>query len=473
MPSSSQTSETARERPALVLAILCGAPFLAALDLFVVNVAFTRIGQDFAGHSLADLSWILNGYAIVYAALLIPLGRWADKVGNKRVFVLGLVLFTAASAAAAISPDLEVLVACRLVQAIGAAALTPTSLGLLIHAVAPQKRAFSVRIWATSSAIASALGPVIGGLLVEASWRWIFLINVPLGIVLVLAASRVVPDHRADDANTELDLGGAVLLALGIGALSMGLVEGNDWGWGSAGVVGSLVVAAVALAGFAVNNARHRSPLIPPTLLRVRTFVGANVTIWLFSASFAAGLLGLILWLQQVWGYSAVTTGLAIAPGPLMVPIFAIGGQALARHVPPGTSAMAGSLLWALGFVMILLSVGPEPSYATAVLPGWLVCGVGVGLALPTILASATAQLPAASSATGSAVVNMTRQVGTVMGVSVLVALLGTTSGYEATHQAFQRGWWVIAALAVAAAVVSPSLTPRKTADVTGAARRG
>ena len=454
------SQDAARTGP--ILAVLCGAPFVAGLDLFVVNVAFNRIGESFPSHSLGVLSWILNGYAIVYAALLIPLGRWADLVGNKRVFVLGLGLFTAASAAAAASPSLEALIACRVVQAVGAAALTPTSLGLLLHAIPAARRAFSVRIWAASSALAAALGPVVGGLLVQLSWRWIFLINVPVGVALVWLTLRRVPDFRAEHPERELDLVGAALLTIGIGAVSLGLVEGNDWGWRTVGVVASFLVAAVALAGFAVNNVRHRSPLISPELLRVRAFAWANVTAWLFNASFAAGLLGSILWMQDVWGYSALATGFAVAPGPLMVPLFALGGQALTRRVPAGVLVAIGSTLWAVGSVLMLASVGPQRNYAADLLPAWLICGIGVGLALPTILASAAAQLPPARSATGSAVVSMTRQVGMVVGISGLVALLGSPVGYAATHQAFTRVWWSVAVVALLAAGAALNLSPRR-----------
>ena len=173
----------------LVLTVLCAAAFMASLDLFVVNVAFTAIGRDFHGSPLADLSWILNAYAITYAALLVPLGRLADRYGRKAGFLLGLGLFTLASAACAASPNLWFLIVCRVLQAAGAAALTPTSLGLLITSTEPQHRARAVRIWASSGALASAFGPVVGGLLVEAAWQWVFLINVPVG-VLALALVR-------------------------------------------------------------------------------------------------------------------------------------------------------------------------------------------------------------------------------------------------------------------------------------------
>ncbi|AKE88606.1 MULTISPECIES: MFS transporter [Rhodococcus] len=452
----SQSQVSVRIGP--LLAVLSGAPFVASLDLFVLNVALGDIGTSYPGSSLGELSWVLSGYAIVYAALLVPLGRWADRIGRRRGFLAGLGLFTVASAACALSPSLWVLVICRLFQAVGAAALTPASLGLLVSAVPEARRAGAVRIWAATGAAAAAFGPVVGGLLVEVSWRWAFLINVPIGILLLAVARRVVPDIRPVDSGTRLDLAGAALLTLGIGALALGLVQGPEWGWADVRILAAFVVAAGALLLFAHVNARHPAPLIEPSLLAVRSFSWSNVTALIFSATFAAGLLANVLWVQQVWGYSALRTGLAVAPGPLMVPLFAAVGQVLARRFTPGAIAAAGCVLWGAGAGLVLATVGPEPEYATALLPGWLIGGVGVGLALPTILSAATAQLPPARTATGSAIVTMSRQLGTVLGISVLVAILG--AGDDAVS-AFRFSWWTIAAVAVVAALAAGGMTPR------------
>ncbi|NGP08210.1 MFS transporter [Rhodococcus sp. 14C212] len=441
-----------------LLAVLSGAPFVASLDLFVLNVALGDIGTSYPGSSLGELSWVLSGYAIVYAALLVPLGRWADRIGRRRGFLVGLGLFTAASAACALSPSLWVLVVCRLFQAVGAAALTPAALGLLVSAVPEARRAGAVRIWAATGAAAAAFGPVVGGLLVEVSWRWAFLINVPIGILLLVVALRVVPDLRPVDTGARLDLAGAALLTLGIGALALGLVQGPEWGWADVRIVAAFVVAVGALLLFAHVDARHPAPLIEPSLLAVRPFSWSNVTALIFSATFAAGLLANVLWVQQVWGYSALRTGLAVAPGPLMVPLFAAVGQVLARRFTPGAIAAAGCVLWGAGAGLVLATVGPEPEYVTALLPGWLLGGVGVGLALPTILSAATAQLPPARTATGSAIVTMSRQLGTVLGISVLVAILG--AGDDAVS-AFRFSWWTIAAVAVVAALAAGGMNPR------------
>lgn len=456
MVNTSQSRERTRIGPLLV--VLSGSAFMASLDLFVVNVAFPDIAASYPGHSLGALSWVLNGYAIVYAALLVPLGRWADRVGRTRGFLVGLAVFTVASAACALSPSLEWLVGFRLLQAAGAAALTPASLGLLIATVADDRRAGAVRAWAASGAAAAALGPVVGGFLVEASWQCVFLINIPIGVALLWAAVRILPRDRPTDGGRRPDPVGAVLLAIGVGVLSLALVQAPDWGWSDQRVLTSLAISAVAVAWFARRVRTHSSPLIDPDLLRIRSFAWSNVTALMFSATFAAGLLVTVLWLQQVWGYSALVTGLAIAPGPLIVPAFAAVGQALAGRLRAGTVTAIGSLLWAAGAVLVLTSVETEANYAAGLLPGWIIGGMGVGLALPTILSRATADLPPTQSATGSAVVNMSRQIGTVLGVSALVAVLGDT----ATLAAFQRGWWLIAAVGLLAAIAALGMNYRK-----------
>ena len=444
-----------------VLVVLSVAAFMASLDMFIVNVAFPAIARDFSGSSLADLSWVLNGYAVLYAALLVPLGRLADRYGRLAGFLGGLTLFTVASAACAASQSLWQLVLFRGLQAIGAAALTPTSLGLLLAATPAERRVRAVRTWAAIGALAAAFGPVVGGLLVQASWRWVFIVNVPIGIVGVIAARRLVPDSR-DLAVTRIpDLLGSGLVAIGIGALALGLVKGPDWGWTSYGVLGALTVAVVATAGFWVRSSRHPLPVVELALLRVRAFAWSNVTAVLFSVAFAGGLLAAVLWLQDVWHWSSVKTGLGLAPGPLMVPVFAAVAQRLSARVPVGVLAAAGCLAFGAGTAIVAASVGASSSYASDFLPGWLVGGIGVGLAFPTIISAATADLPPARSATGSAIVTMARQVGLVLGVSALVAVIGSPHGFPAVHAAFRDAWWVLTAVALAASATAIGMTPR------------
>ncbi|MEU0508784.1 DHA2 family efflux MFS transporter permease subunit [Amycolatopsis sp. NPDC006125] len=452
-----------RQRDTAIVVVLCLAAFMAMLDVFVVNVAFTDIGASFAGSSLADLSWVLNAYTIVYAALLIPAGRLADRHGRKAGFLVGLTVFTLASVGCAMAPGLWWLVAFRVLQAAGAAALTPASLGLLLTALPPERRAGAVKVWATTSSFAAALGPVVGGALVELSWNWVFLINVPVGVVAFAAAVHLVPESRDESVTRLPDVLGAVVLAVAIGALALGLVKGGEWGWVS---VAALVAFGVAVAGIAllvVRVLRHPAPVVEPSLFRVPAFVWANVTAVVFCTAFGALFPSVVLWLENVAGYSAIATGVAILPGPLMVPIFAMVGQRLARRMPVGLLVAVGNLVFCLGAVMLAWNASAQARFATDVLPGWIVTGVGIGLALPSLMAAATASLPPAQAATGSAVVNTGRQLGYVLGVAVLVAVLGTLDTPDpGTTTGFAGAWWFIAAAAGLGAITALGLTPRR-----------
>ncbi|MEU7864692.1 MFS transporter [Nonomuraea sp. NPDC049141] len=448
-------------RPGAVTFVLCAAAFMAMLDVFVVNVAFTAIGAAYRGSSLADLSWVLNGYTIVYAALLIPAGRLADRHGRKTAFLTGLALFTAASAACAAAPSLWWLVAFRVLQAAGAAALTPASLGLLLTVLPAERRTGAVKIWATTSSFAAAIGPVAGGALVQLSWHWVFLINVPIGIAVIAAAWRLIPDTGVASPVPMPDLLGVAVLAAAVGALSLGLVQGGAWGWTDALTIAALAAAAAGIGVFARRTARHPAPVIDPALLRVPSFVWANATALVFCTAFGATFPAIVLWLEHAAGYSAIQTGLAILPGPLMVPLFAVVGQRLARRVPLGALVAAGNLLFCAGALLLAAGASADVRYTTQVLPGWIVIGVGIGLALPTMIAAATAGLPPAQAATGSGVVNTSRQLGYVLGVAILVAVLGTLD-LPATHlqETFRHGWWFIAGTAALSAATALGITP-------------
>ena len=298
-----------------VLIVVTAGAFLANLDLFIVNIAFPAIRADFPGASLSGLSWVLNGYAIVFAALLVPAGRLADLVGRKRIFLGGLGIFLVASVLCASAPGPWLLVAARVVQAVGAALMIPSSLALLLPEFPPERRAAAVGLWTAGAALAATLGPTIRGLLVTASWRWVFLVNIPLGGLTAIAAVRILRESRDPDRGRLPDLPGAALLCLGIGALALGIVEGSEWGWTSPAFVGVEALALVSLLVFARRSARHPAPVVEPELLRPRATRAANASVFLFSMAFFAILLGSTLFMTEIWGYSVLQAGLGIAPG--------------------------------------------------------------------------------------------------------------------------------------------------------------
>jgi EmrB/QacA subfamily drug resistance transporter len=434
--------------------LVCAGVVLASLDLFIVNVALPRIAQDLGAANLSELSWVLNGYAIVYASLLVFFGRLADRYRRDRAFLLGVAVFTAASAACAASTSVAMLVGFRLVQAAGAALLTPTSLGLVLASYEPERRQGAVRAWTAVGGLAAAIGPVVGGLLVAASWRWVFLVNVPIGIVALAVGWRrlpAVPGHAIERP----DPLGVVLVTAGVGLLTFGLVKGSSWGWGSA-QTGLVLAGAVVLLGlFVLHCLRSRAPLVHPELFRSRRFTGASIVAIFFSTAFAAMLLSIVLWEQGVWGWSPLRAGLAIAPGPLMVPLmsFLVAGR-LIRRFGPAVVMGLGSVVFAAGVAWWALAATTTPDYVSGILGGMILGGAGVGLTLPTMMSTAAGSLPPKAFATGSGVINMIRQTGLALGVAVLVAVLGTDGTHgTAPLAAFQHAWWVTAAIAVAGVI--------------------
>jgi EmrB/QacA subfamily drug resistance transporter len=444
--------------PNLVLFIVCAGVAMASLDLFIVNVALPQMGKDFGAHGLGGLSWVLNAYAIVYAALLVLFGRLADRYRRDRGFLVGVAAFTAASAACAAATSLPMLIAFRVLQAAGAALLTPTSLGLILASFPAERRQSAVRTWTAVGGFAAALGPAVGGVLVEASWRWVFLVNVPIGLAALVAGWRLLPNVPGHPIRRP-DALGALLITAGVAALALGLVEGGSWGWGDSRTIGVLALSVAGLGLFAAHTARSGNPLVDRALFKVRPFTGASAVAVVFSMAFGAMLLSRVLWAQDVWHWSALATGFSIVPGPIMVPFFSflIAGRLIARFGPAFVIA-AGSTLFAVGMLWMALAAGLHPDYVRDVLGGMILSGAGVGLTLPTLMGTAAGSLPPSAFATGSAVVNMLRQVGLAIGVAVFIAVLGSPASPAATLAAYQRAWIVTAAIALAGAVVALAL---------------
>ncbi|MBV9813233.1 MAG: MFS transporter [Acetobacteraceae bacterium] len=438
-----------RGRPATpngVLAIVCVAICLANLDLFIVNVALPDMARSLGGAALDAMSWVLNGYAIAYAALLVFFGRLAERHRRDLSFLWGVGLFTLASAACAAADSVPMLVGFRVVQAAGAALMTPTSLGLLLASFPPDRRAGAVRVWTALGGFAAALGPLLGGALLTLSWRWIFLVNVPAGLIAIaigLWKLPRVPGHDAPRPNAAA----ALLVTLGIAALVLAIVKGNDWGWSSAATGGSVLVAALCLALFVRHCLRSANPFVDPALFRNRRFTGATLVMAPYSVAFGGMLLSVALWEQSAWHWSALQTGLAIAPGPLLVPITSLlfGGRLLRRF---GAAAVltAGICCFMDGLILYALGLGLAANGALAAL-GMVPTGIGVGLTFPTLMGVGTSALPAASLATGSGVINMTRQAALAVGVAIFVAIVGPARDASERLAAFDLGWWVLAAI--------------------------
>jgi EmrB/QacA subfamily drug resistance transporter len=453
------TARLSARQVSAIVGVLSLAVFMSSLDLFIVNLAFPYIGREYAGTSLSSLSWVLNAYTIVFAAVLVPAGRWADRVGRRRLFVVGLICFVVGSALCGLAPGVAALIAARVVQAAGAGLMVPASLSLLLAAVPAQDRSRAIGTWSAVGALGAALGPVIGGSLVQLSWRWVFWINIPVGLVAILLASRVVPESQDDRIQGRPDVIGAGLLAASVGLVAFALVEAPGWGWGSASFIGLLVAALACGAAMVARSRRHHAPVIELGLLRSRTFSGAFASSILYYAAFGAFVLNMVEFLTGVWHYSAVRAGLAIGPGPLMVLPFArlVAPWLAARIGGPGRVAVIGCAVNAGAQLLWLSQMQAHSAYLTHLLPAQLLGGAGVGLTIPSLLGAGTASLPPARFGTGSGILNMARQVGTVLGVAGLVAILSHVDPLDLLAS-YRHGVMLITAFFAAAGIVSAAL---------------
>src|SRR5215471_14829335 len=429
----SQTAPTpagSGRRVTAIVGVLALAVFMSSLDLFIVNLAFPYIGQQYPGTSLGSLSWVLNAYTIVFAAVLVPAGRWADRVGRRRVLISGLATFVLGSVLCGVAPGVAALIAARIIQAAGAGLMVPASLSLVLAAVPPRARPQALGTWSAFGALGAALGPVIGGSLVQLNWRWVFWINVPVGLAAIVLAYRVVPESKDEQAGGRPDIIGAGLLAAAVGLVALALVKAPDWGWGSARFLGLLALSAVCGTAMVFRSRRHHSPVIELELLRSRTFSGAFTASILYYAGFGAFVLSTVEFLTGVWHYSAVEAGLAIAPGPLMVLPFArvVAPRLAARLGGPGRVAVIGCLVNVGGMALWLTQIQAQSAYLTHLLPAQLIGGAGVGLTIPSLLGAGSLSLSPDRFGTGSGILNMARQVGTVLGVAALVAILARVS---------------------------------------------
>ena len=462
-----------RGRTAALVVVL--AVFMTNLDLWIVNVALPAMASSFStAHgpaSLSSLSWVLNGYALTLAAFLVVMGRLGDRIGQRPVFLWGVTLFTVASVVCALAPTLPVLVAARVVQAVGAAAQLPTSLALLLAAVPADRRTGATRSWAAVGGLAAAAGPVVGGLLVQVDWRWVFLVNLPIGILTVVTGLVVLPRPGAREAGRLPDLVGALLVTVAVAALSGALVQAPVWGWTSARTLALLAVALVAGGWFVRRSARHASPLLELSLLRLPRFGLAAAGTALFGVAFALMLLSNVLWCQEVWHWTALRTGIALVPGPALVPVVTVLTARVVRRVGHGPLVLAGGVLFAAGLVYRVLFVSVVPDYLRDLLPSMVLSGAGVGLALGTLMAAGVQSLPGNRAATGSALVNSVRQVASTVGVAVLVTILGGSVGAGALTD-FRVAWTVGAVLSLATAAVG-FLLARAPADAPAAVPAG
>ncbi|HEV7641797.1 MAG TPA: MFS transporter [Gaiellaceae bacterium] len=424
--------------------------FMIMLDNTVVNVALQSIRTSL-GMSIQGLEWVVAGYALTFAAFMLIGGKLADFLGRRLVFMVGLAVFTGASLACGLAPSGGFLIGARIVQGLGGAMMNPATLSIIAATFAPRERGRAIGIWAGVSALALAIGPLVGGLLTQhVNWNWIFFVNVPVGVAGLLLAPALIDESRDTTADQRLDVPGLLTSALGLFSLTYAFIEANSYGWSSGRILGAFALAAVSLVAFVLLERHQKAPMLDLSLFQNRTFGGANAAMLFVGLAMFGTFFYVSLYMQNVLGYSPVQTGASFLPMTVLVILIAPRAGALTDRV--------GSR-WLVGAGMTLLSVmlfyytqlGAHESF-WALLPGLLVGGTGMGLTMTPVTAAAMSAVSVDKAGVGSAVLNSARQVGGSLGIAVMGSIVAGSSNYlTGFHDALRVG----SALCLAGAVVA------------------
>ncbi len=423
MSSIAQTSliEHGRRRW-WVLLITCVPLFMMMLDLTIVNIALPDIMKAF-NTGISNVEWVLNAYILAFAVLLITLGKLGDLYGRKLLFLGGLGLFTISSLACGLAPNITMLIVARVFQAVGGAAMMPATLSILNVAFGDRGRGMALGIWGAVAGVASALGPIIGGALVDAtSWRWIFLINLPVGVLAFIAAIIIIRESRDPTAERRIDVPGVLAISTALFCLTYALVEGQKYGWGSALIVGLFAASFVGFVVFLIIERLRSAPLIRLDLFRNRTFSAGNSVGLILMFGLLSILFLLVLFMQLVLDYSAIKTGLVLLPLAGMTMIVAPISGRLSDRIGSRWLLFFGMAFAALG-IYLMSHLTPTEPWQHLMAP-LAVCGLGMGLVMAPTTSAVMASAPMERSGQAAGVLTTMRQVGSVLGISVIGAIL-------------------------------------------------
>jgi EmrB/QacA subfamily drug resistance transporter len=396
--------------------------FMIMLDNTIVNVALPTM-QRSLGLKVSELEWIVTGYALTFGAFMLTGGKLADLFGRRRIFVVGLAIFTAASLACGLAGSASPLIAARVVQGLGAALMNPATLSIITVTFPPRQRGTAIGIWAGVSALALAIGPLLGGIITErVNWNWIFFINVPVGILAIVAAYAFITESRDTSSEQRPDVPGLATSAIGLFALSYGLIEANTYGWTSTRILASFVLAAIFLGSFVLLELRQRLPMLDLSLFKDRTFAGSNTVMLLVGLAMFGVIFFVSLYVQNVLGYSPIQAGAAFLPWTMLIVFLAPQAGRLADRVGPRWLVTGGMTIFA-GSLFVFSRAGIGASFWD-LLPGMLLGGVGLSAVMAPVTATAMGSVPRDKAGVGSAVLNSMRQVGGSLGVAVMGAIV-------------------------------------------------
>jgi EmrB/QacA subfamily drug resistance transporter len=435
--------------------------FMIMLDNTIVNVALPSIQRDLK-IGISELEWVVNGYALTFAVLMLTGGKLADMLGRRRIFIVGLLIFTIASFACGMAPNASFLIGARIVQGVGAALMNPSTLSIVTATFPPRQRGMAIGIWAGVSAMALAIGPLVGGLITQyVSWNWIFFINVPVGILGIIVARLVIDESRDTSQDQRLDLPGLTTSAIGLFGLTYGLIEANQYGWTSTRILACFAVAVIGLGAFILLELRQRAPMLDLKLFKNGTFAGSNATMALVALAMFGVFFYVSLYLQNILHYSPTKAGASFLPMTILIILIAPLAGKLSDRIGSRWLVGIGMLLVAAS-LLVFSRLGEDGTWWD-LFPGLILGGVGMGLTMTPTTAAAMGAVAVDKAGVGSAVLNSFRQVGGSLGIAIMGAIVAASVHVPPTNPqapsqfvtGFQHALEVAAAIAFAAAVIA------------------
>ena len=445
---------------ALVITSLAG--FAVSLDTIVVVYAFPQMTRDFASAGATDISWVLNAYTIVFAALLVPSGRMADLIGRKRVFLTGTAIFTSASALCGVAPSADALIAFRVAQAFGGALLASTGLALTLAAFPKERRILAVTIATAAAASAFALGPIAGSTIVTYwGWRWIFYLNVPVGLLTLALGLWALSESRDPASGRRPDIPGTLLLIAATALVAYGIVESSAYGWTSERIVASIALGFATMGAVILRTLRSRAPVVDPKLFAAPRFLYGNLGVFFVGTALAASALNGVYFLTVVWHYPLVRAAYVFTPAALEVTVLAPVMGRLAKRHGFRVLSIPGGLILASSAALLELRATPTPDLYGLYLPAVLLTGLGLALCLPVLTSAIMVDLPFSDLAVGGGIANAFRQFGSVVGAALAISFL---TGATSPLVPFRENWTLIAVCGVCTSVIALGLRPRSRA---------
>ncbi len=452
-------------RGAKVLALTSIGVMLVSLDISIVNVAFGSFVSEWP-ENRRTLTWIFSAYNIAYAAGLLTAGRLADAFGRKRAFLSGLMIFMLGSILCAVSPTAIFMVIARVIQAVGGAILTPASLALVLPEFAIEKRSAAIGVWGAVGGISAASGPMVGGFLVDTfGWHSVFLVNVPFCLLAFVIGLKLLRESRDETAPRTVDYFGALLVVMGVGLLTLMIVQSDEWGWVSNRSLMIFAISFLLLGSFIWRCNQVAHPVLDLRLFKLPFVTAAAIGGFAFSMGFFSMIFVNTQWLQVVWGYSPSLSGIAGSPGPLAAAIVAAPAGKLANRIGHGKVVATGALIMSFGIGWMNFFITPEIHYWDFYFPTMVVTGIGVGLCISTISSSATAFLPQPRFAMGSALNNTSRQIGAALGIALVSSLLVAATKTDDPTSGFHAAWTLMTGVILLSGVAMLTLFRRPTAE--------